>query len=238
MTPPTGGTMPPYRPADDVEPAYLSDGGVMLTPDPDAARRGRSNRRQGHDAERALAKWLRVNGWPTAARKADNGWRAGETVSADHGDIKGTPGIVWQVKHVAKPNVARWLAETVEQTIAAEADFGVLVQRRDGKADPGRWWAWLTVADLARLLAVGEVLTAAPRAALVAPVCLEVRAVVELLRAAGYGDDPHNPTAARLEVRAAAALLRANGYGQPPDAPPSSTPPRPAPTTHRSAESD
>lgn len=156
---------------------------------PEAVERGRSNRRKGHDAERQLAEYLR-QWWHSATRKSDNGWRKDDLVSADHGDIKGTPGICWQVKYVAALNVFKSLASTVEQTIAAEADYGILVERREGKADPGRWWAWLTVLDLGRLIGPDdEVLTRLPSSpALVAPVRMEVRHLVSLLLLAGYGD--------------------------------------------------
>lgn len=157
----------------------------MTTPTT-AAERGKANRRKGHDAERDLAIYLRP-WWPEAARKSDNGWRRGEVMSADHGDIKGTPGICWQVKHVENLNVMLAMADTADQATASAADFGILVERRDGKADPGRWWAWLTLADVGRLIAVDHVaMHLVGESVYVAPVRLEVRHVVTLLGHLGY----------------------------------------------------
>lgn len=74
--------------------------------------------------------------------------------------------------------------------MAAGADYGVLVQRRDGKSDPGDWWAWLPAGDLAALIDAArtpDVLRAAdPRH--VMPVRLELADLLPLLRAAGYGE--------------------------------------------------
>lgn len=155
----------------------------MTTP----SARGKANRRKGHDTERMGAVYLR-QWWPEAARKADTGWRRGDIASLDVGDIRGTPGITWQFKHVQALNVAKAMAETANQAVAAGADYGVMVQRRPGHADPGMWWAWLTVADIGRLL-VPDVLAAwgVCRTTLTAPVRLELQHVVALLLVNGYG---------------------------------------------------
>ncbi len=135
--------------------------------------------------------------WPEAARKADNGWRRGESVSADLGDIRGTPGIVWQCKHVAQLNIAKAWAETVTQAVAAGADYGALVQRRPGHADPGTWWAWISVADVASLLGnvdhIPFTIEGIATLANLAPVRLEVHTLVTLFRLAGYGAPPTSP---------------------------------------------
>lgn len=156
----------------------------------DRAARGRSARNRGAKAERDLAAYLR-QWWPQAERAVITGWRTADRESPDHGDIRGTPGIVWQLKATKDFRLEPAMAQTVKQSIAAGSDFGVLVQRRDGHADPGRWWAWVQVSDIGRLLA-GDVLApwGVSITTLYAPVRLELRHVVALLIADGYAEPP------------------------------------------------
>lgn len=182
-----------------------------MTTHADRVARGRAARRKGHQAERDLAAYLR-RWWPGAERKPDNGWRTAARESADHGDIQGTGPIVWQVKHCNDFRPYEWMQQTSDQATAAGADYGVLVQRRDGAADPGRWWAWLTVADVASLLGGLDVV---PR----------------------EQDRPTLEAPVRVELRHVVALLIAAGYASPVGASESPADPRPAPTTLGSAES-
>lgn len=147
-----------------------------------ASERGRSNRRRGLDAERAVARYLRTVGFPQAERAVRTGFNAGGREVADPGDIAGVPGVVWQVKNTVREDIAGWMAETEQQRQGAQADLGVLVVRRAGKADPGRWWAWIYACDLAYLAT-----TAAGGAKTGFPVRVELGHLVPLLIAAGYG---------------------------------------------------
>ncbi|MGW5741555.1 hypothetical protein [Amycolatopsis sp. NPDC003861] len=72
--------------------------------------------------------------------------------------------------------------------MSAGADFGIVVQRRDGKSDPGAWWAWLPAGDLAALIEFARDPDAvhAPDARHAVPVRLELADLVPLLHAAGY----------------------------------------------------
>lgn len=118
---------------------------------------GRASRAKGAKAELDLARYLR-QWWPAAERSVVTGSRAGDHVRADAGDISGTPGLAWQLKYVATmtdKDIREALADTESQAIAAEADYGILVQRRHGKADPHDWWAWLPVGDLCHLVTKG-----------------------------------------------------------------------------------
>lgn len=151
-----------------------------------AAQRGASNRRRGHDTERALARWLRGNGWAHAERAVRTGFRTADRETADPGDITGTPSIVWSVKDCAAERIDAWL---VDLSAMAAHDDGfeppvqLLVHKRRGHADPGRWWCWLRLRELIEVLDnVGE------GDGLEAPVRLELGHVVPLLHAAGYGD--------------------------------------------------
>ncbi|WP_394360706.1 hypothetical protein [Amycolatopsis sp. SB7-3] len=82
------------------------------------------------------------------------------------------------------------LGQTAEQAVTAGADYGVLVQRRDGKSDPGDWWVWLPAGDLAALIETARdpeiVQVTDPRHTM--PVRLELADLLPLLHAAGYGE--------------------------------------------------
>lgn len=142
----------------------------------------------GTDAERAVVRWLQAHGWPHAERRALRG-------AQDAGDITGTPGICWEVKARKRPisdtDVAAWLAETETEAAAADAEIGVLVVRRPGVGDPGRWWAWLHIGQVARLAdqAMGRARQTADGLVGDHPVCMHLAAAVALLHAAGYGSE-------------------------------------------------
>jgi hypothetical protein len=152
------------------------------------AQRGAANRRRGHDAERALARWLRSNGFGQAERAVRTGFRTADRAAPDPGDITGTPGIVWSVKDCAAEQTTKWLAELEVMRAGAGALVGLLVHRRRGYADPGRWWCW-TPLDVPVWLLTGYG-GAAGHAEARAPVRMELTDVVALLRATGYGDPP------------------------------------------------
>lgn len=133
--------------------------------------RGRSNRRRGKEAELAVCKWLRANGFPHAERAVRAGFAVAGRRGGDHGDITGTPGVVWQVKDVAKSSVPSWLRETEAQRVAGGAEHGVLVYRRRGVADAGQWRAWLIAGN--GLLEMDD---------------YPLASVVKTLRAWGYGE--------------------------------------------------
>lgn len=159
-----------------------------------ASARARYSREKGATAERHLVAWLRTHGWPGAERAIRTGYRTADRISADPGDVTGTPGLVWQVKHRADFEqdavFAACLAETEQQRAAARADFGLLVQRRPGMADPGRWWVWLHVVDLLRLHWLPDLAPTVPAPTqdyLQVPMRLELAGLVPLLHTAGYG---------------------------------------------------
>ncbi|MEU5847456.1 hypothetical protein [Saccharopolyspora shandongensis] len=178
-----------HRPDSDHH-AWLTDDAVAdwtpLTPATviDRSRLGRANRRRGHDAERAVARWLRDNGFTGTERAVRTGYATSERQVADPGDLTGTPGIAWQVKDTERESVDVWLRELDEQTTTARAEIGLLVHRRRGTADPGQWWAWLRLADLGALLGT----PGRHRRERQHPVRMELAHAVELLHAAGYGN--------------------------------------------------
>lgn len=157
------------------------------------AQIGAANRRRGAQVERAVVTWLRDHGWPHAERAVRTGYTTASRTSTDPGDITGTPGIVWQVTDrgdIDQDSVlARRLAETEAQRVAAEDDLGVLVVKRRGVADPGRWWVWLPLVAL-ECLRNGDDRHCDPDAWTYldrTPVRLELRHLAQMLTAAGYG---------------------------------------------------
>lgn len=163
---------------------------VMNAPPPRRSRAalGRANRSKGHKAERELARYLR-QWWPDARRAVSAGWRTGERTSADRGDIAGTPALCWQVKNVegmSDADIAAARRETQDQAVAAGADFGLLVQRRPGKSDPGRWWCWLELSDVICLLYDAD--AGLKFAEYDCPSRWAVADVVDMLLGAGHGD--------------------------------------------------
>lgn len=144
-----------------------------------ASARGRANGERGKRAERALVTWLRAHGWPHAERTVRTGHRVPGRVSADRGDVDGTPGIVWQCKDVQETRwhlIPAWLDDTEDQRRAAGANVAVLVLKRRGYADPGSWWAWVMLDDLV------------PVELYAVPVRLFVRDLAVILRHSGYGE--------------------------------------------------
>ncbi|QWF78734.1 hypothetical protein [Amycolatopsis sp. CA-230715] len=161
---------------------------------------GRSSNRRGKEAEQAVARWLREHGWPDAQRTVRTGWKVGDHQSRDRGDIDGTRGLCWQVKtsrdDFTDTRVLAVLAATADQAVASGADYGIAIERRAGKTDPGRWWAWMTAGDLYALAetARNPFVLAVPQPVLDVPVRLLLRDLVPLLHAAGYGAPATNPT--------------------------------------------
>lgn len=153
----------------------------------DHAALGRANRRKGHDAERAVARYLQTHGWPHAERAIRTAYTSNGHTIPDPGDITGTPGLVWQVKDHAHEKITDWLIETEQQRADASADYGILIQRRRGKADPGHWWAWTTIRTLVQIHEDGG---ASYSEQCDAPVRLQLQHIVPLLWRAGYGSDP------------------------------------------------
>lgn len=83
------------------------------------------------------------------------------TGSNDQGDITGTPRLAWEVKNQKSYKFSEWIKETKVETVNANADFGFLIVKPNGVGleKTGSWWA-----------------------------VMEVSALIELLRKAGYVD--------------------------------------------------
>lgn len=100
------------------------------------SQRGRTARNRAYQTERAVAAWLRANGHPDAATSRS---ALGHSGTRQPGDIIGVDGLCIEVKSGRDIRWAAWLRQTVDQT--PPGDVPVLVWRRPGIADPGRWLA-------------------------------------------------------------------------------------------------
>lgn len=154
------------------------------TPTIDRSALNRSNRNRGAEAERKVAGWLReAGGFPGAERAVRNGFRTIARVGLDPMDILGTPGIVWSIKDDKSDRIEAWMFELDLKRQDLGADLGVLVQRRRGKADVGRWWVHVRFEYLADYLPVGAS----------GIVRMELCLAARWLHALGYGTAPEVP---------------------------------------------
>lgn len=145
-------------------------------------------RKKGTAAETAVVKWLRDNGFGQADRQPLRGTR-------DCGDITACPGIIIEVKahrlptgHPTAGQLAEWMRQTDDETVSAGADVGILVVKRPGTTDVGRWHAYVTAWELAELIYPRMTSNAITSPAMESPVMLTLADLVALLRAAGWGD--------------------------------------------------
>ena len=116
-------------------------------------------KQKGTAAETALVRFLQVQGFPGAERRALGGGGAGE----DLGDITGIPALCMEVKNHATYKIPAWLKETEIERQNAKADFGILVVKPNGigmtSDKVGQWWG-----------------------------IMPMQMMMDLLRDAGYGD--------------------------------------------------
>ena len=93
---------------------------------------GAHSRNKGVAAEKAVARWLTANGWPTKRRLAGNG-QAGDLMIAD------APDVVVDVKDRQQLAVSAWLDQLDLE--AAGRAHTALVVKVAGCSDPGEWVA-------------------------------------------------------------------------------------------------
>lgn len=103
------------------------------------------NRSKGTSFETLIARFMKDNGFPMAERRALHG-------NLDKGDINCGAPLVFECKAAKRHELSGWLAETEQERVNAEADFGVLVVKRQGHATGGEQYAIMRFADMLRLL--------------------------------------------------------------------------------------
>lgn len=141
-------------------------------------------RKKGTAAESAVVKWLRLNGFGQADRQPLRGGH-------DQGDITACPGVVIEVKAYRLPTgtptagqLTEWMQQTEVERWNAAADVAVLIVKRPGTTDVGRWFAYLTVGTFTDVLGVDR---CPPRVGH-RPICLPLHDLAVILRAGGWGD--------------------------------------------------
>ncbi len=104
---------------------------------------------KGKRAERAVAQYFTRRGWPEARRVV----RTADRYAPDEGDVR-LPGVTIEVKHYARPltdaEVDTFMFKLCTQQRRAD-DVALLIERRQGVADPGRWWTHMNAGELAWL---------------------------------------------------------------------------------------
>lgn len=141
---------------------------------------------KGKKTERDIAAYFTQNGCPTRREV-----RTGDADHADEGDLRPCPGVVIEAKNwsgdLTFGSVVTLLAKLEIQK--RPGDLGLLVDRTDRVADPGRWRVWMTAADLSLLLqksAAGSGVADPLRSGAGEPVAIRLHAVVRWLRDARY----------------------------------------------------
>lgn len=144
---------------------------------------------KGTQAETAVVRYARLAGFPGADRLTKTG-------AKDRGDVGLCPGVIVEVKNLLTagkrgPTPAQmvdWMNQTEKERSNAGAELGILIVKREGTTDVGRWWAFLPVDDLVRLVTgKGSTLMRANEYMGI-PVSLPVRELLQLLRFGGYGE--------------------------------------------------
>jgi hypothetical protein len=109
-------------------------------------------RTKGLTAERHAARYFAAQGppWNEARRHVVTG----SVLAPDEGDIL-LPGLCVQVKNLAKPLTGKALDDVWAATTAQAATTGrmpLLLEKRAGTTDVGRWWLWLAGIDYVRVV--------------------------------------------------------------------------------------
>ena len=148
------------------------------------------SKKKGTHAEVAAMKWLRDNGFPWCDRQPLRGNR-------DSGDLQLCIDVIAEVKSVAagatgqppRGLLATWLQQTDVEAEHADADFALLIVKRSGTADPGKWWCYMRLGEWLRLTGAHLPLPDPSQ-----PVCMSLASAAAVLRSAGYGTAPEGET--------------------------------------------
>jgi hypothetical protein len=104
-----------------------------------------ASKQKGTAFESLIVDGLHDMGYPYAERRAQRG-------SSDGGDIAGIPGVVLELKAVARLDLSGWLKELKAEIRNAGADLGAVVVKRRGTRDPGEQYVLLDFATFCLLL--------------------------------------------------------------------------------------
>ena len=95
-------------------------------------------KQKGTAAETAVVNWLKGKGRKHVERRSLNG-------TADRGDIAGIPCVVIEVKNHQRMALSEWVDEMLVEVNNDKADTGIVIHKRKGTTDVGKWYATMTV---------------------------------------------------------------------------------------------
>lgn len=93
-----------------------------------------ANRRKGHETERMIARWLRLNGFPDACTTRS---KLGSDGTRTPGDVDFHPLITLESKDVKGSAWPTWCRQAAEE--APPGTVPVVVRRTRGVTDVGQW---------------------------------------------------------------------------------------------------
>lgn len=93
---------------------------------------GLYSRRKGASAERDLVNYLRARGFVHADRNK---------IGSNVGDVTGIPGLVIECKATRTLTLPAWITQLEDEIDEANAETGVVVAKRVGRANPADWYA-------------------------------------------------------------------------------------------------
>jgi HJR/Mrr/RecB family endonuclease len=97
-------------------------------------------KKRGTEHETRCVRWLRAHGWSYARRITQKG-------SRDEGDIRLADGVpvVIEAKNEKAITIGTYIAELDAECVNAECDQGVVIIKRRGTTDVGKYYALTTV---------------------------------------------------------------------------------------------
>ena len=96
------------------------------------------SKQKGTAAETAVVNYLKDKGYVHVERRSLNG-------AYDRGDIAGIQSVVIEVKDHARMELAQWVSELLVEIENDKAKTGVVIHKRRGTTDVGRWYATMPV---------------------------------------------------------------------------------------------
>lgn len=103
------------------------------------------SKQKGTAAETDVVNWLLSMGRKHVERRTLHG-------ANDRGDIAGIPGVVIEVKNHARMELSEWLSELEKEMQNDKANTGVVIHKKRGSRDVGRWYATMPVSVWYQLL--------------------------------------------------------------------------------------
>lgn len=102
---------------------------------------------KGTAAETAVVRYLQAQGALHTERRALSG-------TQDRGDVAGIPGVVIEVKNVARDGLPGWVDESEVEKRNDGAAIAFVWHKRRGKASPADWFVTMTGAQVVDILRI------------------------------------------------------------------------------------